>query len=271
MFEEEKITVKGNEFTIKTKRVPGSTARVGIRGSTITIKLPFYMSKGNAMKTYSGFREWAIKRLEKIDHSQLQPKPRYIEFRDGQEAEVMWRRFIFRIREEGKRSSAMTTPEGTIVVRLASGLGEEERKRKAYLLIRREITRSVGDDFRMHVKGINGRHFNFELNDILIRDQMTRWGSCSRSTRNITLNFRLLLAPEEIRDYVIIHELVHLKHPNHSKRFWEQVGKVVPDYKEKRKWLNKNGSKIGIPENPAGITAPEPGPAMPPIKEPHLA
>jgi predicted metal-dependent hydrolase len=254
---EERIIVKGREFTIETKRVSGSTARVGIRGSTVTIKLPFYMSERNAINTYSDFREWAIKRLEKIDHAQLDPKPRFIDFKDGQELEAMGRRFILRIQEQGKRSSAMTTPEGTIVVRTAAGLAEGERKKKAYSLIRREITRNVADDFKLHVRGLNGRYFDFELNGILIRDQMTRWGSCSRSTKNITLNFRLLLAPDEIRDYVIIHELAHLKHPNHSKRFWSLVYSVIPDYKEKKKWLNKNGNRIGIQEDSEKTRTPE--------------
>lgn len=247
--EEERIVVKGREFNIETKRVSGSTARVNIQSGTITIKLPFYMSDKNAMKTYSDFREWAVKRLEKMDHTQLDPKPRFIEFHDGQEVEAMGRRFTFRIREEGRRSGAMTTLEGTIVVRLAQGLGEEEKKEKAYRLIRREITRAVVDDLKLHVKGINGRHFGFEVSDILLRDQMTRWGSCSRETKRITINFRLLLAPDDVRDYVIVHELAHLKHPNHSKGFWELVGKIVPDYKERRRWLNKNGNRIGVMES----------------------
>jgi len=253
LHEEERITVKGREFTIETKRVPGSTARVNIRGSTVTIKLPFYMSRPNAEKTYSSFRDWAIRRLERIDHTQLDPKPRYIEFQDGQALEVMGHQFVIRMRREGMRSTAMTTPEGTIVVRTASNLSEEEGKKKAYFLVRREITRQVEEDLRLHVRGINGRHFDFELNEVLVRDQSTRWGSCSRSTGNITLNFRLLLAPDEVRDYVIVHELAHLKHANHSKRFWSLVESVVPDYKERRRWLNRNGNRIGLQENPAAI------------------
>ena len=71
---------------------------------------------------------------------------------------------------------------------------------------------------------------------ILIRGQKTRWGSCS-PLGNLTLNWKLLLAPEPVINYVIIHELAHRKHMNHSKRFWEVVAQFIPRWKEHRKWL----------------------------------
>jgi len=71
---------------------------------------------------------------------------------------------------------------------------------------------------------------------IFIRGQRTRWGSCSPAG-NLTLNWKLLMAPEEIIDYVVIHELAHLKHMNHSKRFWDMVGQYCPGWRRYRKWL----------------------------------
>lgn len=69
------------------------------------------------------------------------------------------------------------------------------------------------------------------------------WGSCS-STGAIALSWRLLQVPQELRDYVIIHELCHRKHMNHGPRFWVLVGKFVPDYIDKRRALNKLGATI---------------------------
>jgi len=71
---------------------------------------------------------------------------------------------------------------------------------------------------------------------IFIRGQRTRWGSCSPAG-NLTLNWKLLMAPEEIVDYVVMHELAHLKHMNHSKKFWDLVGRYCPGWKRHRKWL----------------------------------
>lgn len=74
---------------------------------------------------------------------------------------------------------------------------------------------------------------------ITIRNQRTRWGSCS-SRRNLNFNCLLMLVPPEVRDYVIVHELCHLKEMNHSARFWAEVEKIVPGYREHRKWLKDN-------------------------------
>ena len=80
----------------------------------------------------------------------------------------------------------------------------------------------------------------FAYQQIKITSARTRWGSCSgRGT--ISFTWRLMMAPPDIIDYVIIHELSHTVHHNHSRDFWALVGKLLPDYAAKRKWLNQNG------------------------------
>lgn len=78
---------------------------------------------------------------------------------------------------------------------------------------------------------------------ITIRNQKTKWGSCS-SKGNLNFNCLLMLAPPEVLDYVVVHELCHRKQMNHSKAFWSEVEKVLPDYKEARKWLKEEGSQM---------------------------
>ena len=78
---------------------------------------------------------------------------------------------------------------------------------------------------------------------IAIRSQKTRWGSCSPKG-NLNFNCLLMLAPPEVQDYVVIHELCHRKEMNHSARFWTEVEKICPDYRIHRKWLKDNGAAL---------------------------
>lgn len=80
---------------------------------------------------------------------------------------------------------------------------------------------------------------------VTIRGQKTRWGSCN-SRGGLSFNWKLMLAPREILDYVVVHELCHRKEMNHSKVFWAEVEQVIPDYKEKRQWLKEHGDELEI-------------------------
>lgn len=80
-------------------------------------------------------------------------------------------------------------------------------------------------------------------NRITIRDQKTRWGSCS-AKGTLSFNWRLMLAPPSIPDYVIVHELCHLTYMNHSAAFWKKVESVYPDYRSARKWLKDHGHEL---------------------------
>lgn len=78
---------------------------------------------------------------------------------------------------------------------------------------------------------------------ITIRNQRTRWGSCS-AKGNLNFNCLLMLAPADVLDYVIVHELAHRKEMNHSKRFWSEVAAVLPDYRDYVAWLKDHGTEL---------------------------
>ena len=78
---------------------------------------------------------------------------------------------------------------------------------------------------------------------ITIRQQKSRWGSCS-SKGSLSFNCLLMLAPEAVRDYVVVHELCHRRQMNHSALFWAEVARVLPEYKQYRKWLKDSGKHI---------------------------
>ena len=93
--------------------------------------------------------------------------------------------------------------------------------------------------------GILSSDIGVSYKRIVIRGQRTRWGSCSRK-KNLSFNWKLMMAPEPVIDYVIIHELAHLKEMNHSKRFWELVAKYCPGWREHKKWLKQHEANLSV-------------------------
>ena len=107
--------------------------------------------------------------------------------------------------------------------------------RKELLLVAGPRTYHV--ELPPRVEELAGRH-GFHVSALSIRNQSTRWGACSPAGR-ISLNWRLIQMPPGVRDYVILHELVHIQHLNHSARFWRALERLCPGYKEARRWLVK--------------------------------
>jgi len=90
---------------------------------------------------------------------------------------------------------------------------------------------------------LNQKHYKFKFNKVLIKDQKTRWGSCSKK-RNLNFNYKIIFLSPDIRDYIIIHELCHLKEFNHSNKFWRLVAKALPDYSKVNDELKIKGLTI---------------------------
>ena len=84
-----------------------------------------------------------------------------------------------------------------------------------------------------------------EVKEVAVRNQRSRWGSCS-ANGTISLNWRLVQTPDFVRDYIIYHELMHLREMNHSARFWQQVEEVCPGWREAERWIKRNGSLVGL-------------------------
>lgn len=90
------------------------------------------------------------------------------------------------------------------------------------------------------------QRLNVKYNRVFIKDQKTRWGSCS-SGGNLNFSYRLVMAPLPIIDYLVVHELAHLKEMNHSKQFWKLVEVICPEYKTHRQWLKEHGAELTLP------------------------
>lgn len=101
----------------------------------------------------------------------------------------------------------------------------------------RQITQSLIDTYT--------QQYGFKVNGMRVTSARTRWGSCS-GNGNLNFTYRLCMAPFPVVEYVVVHELVHLKVPNHSRAFWAEVARINPTYQKSRFWLKKNGHLLTL-------------------------
>lgn len=117
----------------------------------------------------------------------------------------------------------------------------QDRARSVFIDWYREETRAITHDL------INDytRRFGFRVNQVRITSARTRWGSCS-GKNNLNFTYRLSMAPLKVIEYVVVHELAHLKVRNHSRSFWDTVARIKPDYHQNRAWLKQYGPLLTL-------------------------
>jgi predicted metal-dependent hydrolase len=88
-------------------------------------------------------------------------------------------------------------------------------------------------------------YFDVEPTQLVVKKQRKRWGSCT-SKYKLLFNFRCVMLPLTVLDYIVVHEMCHMVHLNHSQEFWKLVGTILPDYKQRKEWLKYNGDKFDL-------------------------
>lgn len=129
-----------------------------------------------------------------------------------------------------------------LLIILNEHLPEETRQNRIRKLLSRAVAADQLPAIQQRVLDLNEKYFGKSIQDVRLKYNHSNWGSCSSNDR-INLSTRLLFAPDEVIDYVIIHELAHLIEMNHSPAFWKIVADIMPDYKRHIKWLKVHGGE----------------------------
>ena len=201
----------------------------------LLVKAPFFMLDSEILKWVKTKTGWIVRQRAKILEQQdlMQPK-KYI---TGEKFWYLGQEYELEVRISAGRAGMVGVVEDKIMLFSKS---EDEA----------EVQKHLTDWFLKQAKVVIPKKVRFwaeqmgeSYGKVTVKNQKKRWGSCS-SARNLNFNRRLIMAPPEVLDYVVVHELCHLRQMNHSKVFWREVEIVLPDYKMHKKWLESHGKLL---------------------------
>jgi len=167
-------------------------------------------------------------------------------FAAGQEFLFLGQKFRIEIEETAASRAKVTFDGNRWTVRLpetVSAEGQQHHIRSQMIRWYREQAKEILGGRVWHY----GRIMAVQPQTIAIRTQRRIWGSCDYRQKSVRLNWQIVMAPLAVIDYVVVHELCHLTVPNHSRRFWQKVAQVMPDYQKRQKWLKDNALDLVLP------------------------
>jgi len=200
------------------------------RDGSLTVRAPLRLSEENIQAFVEKHATWVAKHKRLVLKHAPPPKKQY---KDGEKFFFLGQLLPLRI--VPRQRTALTLGEDGFRLAKSSLPKAEETFIRWYKAQARRI-------LFQRVPELSTTH-NIHYQKIRISSARTRWGSCS-TKGTLSFTWRLVLTPPEVVDYVIIHELVHIQIKNHSKAFWERVGKYLPEYKQQVRWLRTNGKYL---------------------------
>ena len=229
-----------------------TTALTIDREGRIVVRAPETVSEGVLFGLLEEHREWLAGKLSKMSCGTKEPGACLTEFyRDGAHFPYRDGFLLVKLSEDpGWNSESLglritlypvgtetSGPDGKCMGELAVK-GRKTDPEKVRNAVLRCLRRQAEKQLKGRLSEI-AEKLSVSCGRVAVKEVRSRWGSCSAGG-NINLSWRLILMPDSISDYVMIHELCHRKEMNHSERFWREVERVLPDYRERRKWLRDN-------------------------------
>jgi len=238
---------------IRVESVPGSTTlpvpfiiRYHRRASRITIRVSAL--KGVVITVPAGIprslvdsavlhrREWIISKLDELRVREDQERTLLV---TGAPLSVLGTNLLLHVETSAAHPPRVSIEAGRLTVRTPDDSEDAVRK-----LVRMWLRKVAEQTIPDRVDEINRSH-GFVYSRVSVRDQKTRWGSCSKR-RTLSFNWRVVLLPTAVMDYLIVHELAHLREMNHSGRFWRLVETMCPEFRTAEQWLRRHGRKVTL-------------------------
>lgn len=209
----------------------------------VVIKAPLDLAQQKILDTVYNKRKWIAEKL-KLTEEIKKPIPLKHELVSGEKILLKNRLIRLKIHPYANKRSKLTYAFKTLHIYVDETLSQKEREK--------EIKRVLINWYKEKALSIITKRINkyldlidFKPQEIKIRDQKIRWGSCTKE-RQLIFNWRIVMAPISAIDYVIIHELCHMKEPMHSVKFWAMLKSYYPHFRKWKEWLRINGPSLDI-------------------------
>ncbi|MDP3997350.1 MAG: SprT family zinc-dependent metalloprotease [Candidatus Andersenbacteria bacterium] len=200
----------------------------------IEVVMPWRGSVNAADKFVWEMKSWLEKRV--VRHERLRASVPRRSFGAGESLPLLGEELVLQVNIESGRKRNFVRREGNELVVFVSG---QEDVRTALVRWYRQRAREYFTDLTQDL----ARHGGVVIKKVAIGEQRTQWGSCGDKGQ-LSFNWRLMLAPVEVARYVAVHEVMHLCQHNHSPAFWQLVAEADPDWKEHKRWLNRNEYRL---------------------------
>ena len=235
------IWIKDYRIPVRVRRHWQPTIRFSITSRHALISLPKYYTQEAFKLQLNRLHTWVKQKT--AEQPELLERFKQKSYRDGQKFHVRGMDYFLKITSEKRKSLGLKITDDQLHLKIPEDEDLIKLSNKIPQTISRAFAKLYQSEIEERVHFLNENFFGEDINKVKLKYTRSNWGSCS-SKRNINLSTRLLMAPKEVLDYVIIHELAHLKEMNHSEQFWTWVRKAMPDYKKNEAWLKTNGFKL---------------------------
>ncbi|MCL1077276.1 M48 family peptidase [Parashewanella spongiae] len=229
--------IDGNGFVAEIKRTKRiKSATITVEEGHVCVVVPLLLENERISKLLKDKNRWIKEKLAL--HREAQPKSSK-QFVSGESFSYLGRNYRLKVHQGNYQPAKLN--QGRFVITLQGGSENPELIQDS---LQSWYKKSANIKLKQKVKRY-AKIIEVEYASVGIKTYRNRWGSCS-AEGDITINWKIVMAPNRIVDYVVVHELCHLIHHDHSPKFWSEVERIMPDYAECKDWLKQHGEGLGV-------------------------
>ncbi len=228
--------MEGFAFQVKVVRTDRKkSVSIQIEGDSVKVRVPRLLSNARIRDLLVRRTAWINNKLKE---QSKRPVPRSMEYASGENIPYLGRNYRLKIVQDSEASVQLNAGCLVVTVSKSDPAPQATIRLQVILWYRRKAEEYLAEKTAHWAKKMS-----VQPRSVSVKDYKTRWGSCS-IRGDISYNWRVILTPSSVVDYLVVHELCHLLEHNHSPAYWRHVGRFIPDHKKRRAWLKQRGNLV---------------------------